>query len=162
MSNSRAGRKPKPTRLKVIEGNPGKRAIPEGVQAPPAAPDEPDWKGVFPGTRKGIGEVRQDARDEWRRIVPVLDGLGLLSTIDNSLLTDYCVCWSRLLECEREVATKGLTLIGERGARKNPAIEAAGQYRQQLRFYIGELGLSPSSRGRLQLPQIEGPDDDLD
>lgn len=157
------GTKPKPAVLKIIEGNPGKRAIKEGVKTPPVAPTQPDWKTVFTGTAKGIGQLREDAKDEWERIVPVLDHIGLLSTIDSTLLIDYCVCWARLLECEREISRDGLTLETERGWVKHPCTTVGSGYRTQMKFYIGELGLSPSSRGRLELPNggSRGGDDDL-
>jgi P27 family predicted phage terminase small subunit len=37
----------------------------------------------------------------------------------------------------------------------NPAVNAAAKYRQQLKTYVAELGLSPSSRTRLE---GKGPD----
>ena len=160
MSRGARGPKKKPPHLKVVEGNPGKRPIEEGVKAPPEAPDEPDWRAIFPGNAKGIGEVRKDAAREWAAVVPVLDKIGILSTVDRALLIDYCVCWARLLECERKISTMGLAVEGERGWMKNPHITAAGQYRTQLKSYIGELGLGPSSRGTMKPPEGRSGDED--
>ncbi len=158
---AQVGRKRKPPHLREIEGNRGKRPIKEGVKLPALAPSEPDWKLVFPGTTKGIGEVRDDAHNEWKRVVPVLDSKKLLATIDNTLLTDYCICWARLLEAERLVSREGMVLETERGWVKHPATTVAAGCRQQLKFYIGELGLSPSSRGRIDLPGGDDEGDDV-
>ena len=51
-----AGRKPKPTKLKLLAGNPGGRPLPENEPQPdPAIPDPPDW-------------MEGEALAEWRRI----------------------------------------------------------------------------------------------
>jgi P27 family predicted phage terminase small subunit len=100
-------------------------------------------------------EARQQQRDaaaEWKRVVPVLDRMGLLATVDGALLTDYCACWARLLQCERALAREGLIVQGQKGVVRNPHTTVAVGYRTALRGYIGELGLGPSSRGRLALP----------
>ena len=74
---ARPGPKPKPPALKLLEGNPGKRAIPDAPKPPPLAPPAPEWAKLLPGKRDVV--VRRDAATEWRRVVPVLDHLGLLS-----------------------------------------------------------------------------------
>jgi hypothetical protein len=67
------------------------------------------------------------------------------------------VCVARIDQCERRLSRDGLLLLGERGWQKNGASTVVGQYRQQLARYIGELGLSPSARGRITPP--DGDDD---
>lgn len=166
---TKPGPKPKPPRLKVIEGNPGKRPIPESPKPPPIAPREPTWSRILHGDAEDVRQARRDARAEWRRVVPVLDGLGLLTQVDALTLTDYCVCWARLVQCERALSSEGLVVEvwqldadGETvrtAIRRNPKSTTANQYRSQLRFYVGELGLGPSSRGRLA---IGGTDSDAD
>ncbi|MGW1277593.1 P27 family phage terminase small subunit [Streptomyces tsukubensis] len=81
--------------------------------------------------------------------------------MDTSTLTDYCVCIARIDQCEREISANGILMLGERGWQKNGATTIVGQYRTQLARYIGELGLSPSARGRLTPPE-NGDDDDDD
>lgn len=154
---TKPGPKPRPAHLKLLEGNPGKRSINPGVLLPPDAPQEPDWKEIFPGNRKGIGDVRSAAARQWRTFVPVLDARGVLTAVDSIILTDACVCAARLQECERDISARGLIVDGQKGPVRNPSISAAAQYRQQLKFYVGELGLGPSSRTRLTA--VEEPDD---
>lgn len=157
------GPAPKPFLQVVREGNPGKRPIEPGVVLPPADLEEPDWLETFPAVRaKDVQaanrRAREVARREWRRVVPVLKASAGLAEVDAQLVHDYCVCVARIDQCERELSTNGLLQLGERGWQKNGATTIVGQYRTQLRAYIGELGLSPSSRTRLTPPK--GGDDD--
>lgn len=153
------GPKPQAPALKLVKGNPGKRPIEMGVQVEPGIPPEPDWKALFPGSRKGVGDLRKDAKREWDRITPILDRQGLLTQLDWAVAMDYCVCIARLLECERVISIEGLEKWGSRGLMKHPAISSAAGYRAQLKSYIGELGLGPSSRGSMKSPG-EGPDEE--
>lgn len=159
------GPRPKPPLQVVREGNPARRPIREGVRLPPADLEEPNWQETFPpglddeDLRAVNTRCREVARREWRRVVPVLQHMAGLSNVDAQTLHDYCVCVARIDQCERAISTGGLLMRGERGMQKNGATTIVGQYRQQLARYIGELGLSPSARGRLTPPEA-GPDDD--
>lgn len=158
------GPRPKPPLQVVREGNPSKKPVREGVRLPPSELVEPDWQETFPTVRgdKALQDVnrrcREVARREWRRVVPVLKFTAGLAEVDTQTVTDYCICVARIDQCEREISRRGLLMQGERGWQKNGATTVVGQYRQQLARYIGELGLSPSARGRLTPP--EGDDDD--
>jgi hypothetical protein len=67
------GRKPIPTRLRLIRGNPSKRPIlPEPEPTLPSVPPEP------PPYLTGHGA------GEWRRLAPGLHRLGLLSVLDTA------------------------------------------------------------------------------
>jgi P27 family predicted phage terminase small subunit len=100
---------------------------------------------------------REVASREWARVVPVLQQMAGLTSVDRSTAVDYCVCVARLEWCERQLSIEGLVTMGQRGPCRNPLTTIASQYRTQLKAYIGELGLSPSARGRLTPP--EGGDD---
>jgi P27 family predicted phage terminase small subunit len=169
------GRKPLPPNVKELRGRgPGRdsggRRIPESPKLPPIAPREPTWSRVLVGDGEDARQARRDARAEWRRVVPVLDTLGLLTQVDALVLADYCVCWARLVQCERALSIEGLVVevwqLDKDGmrvrvqVRRNPKSATANQYRGQLRFYVGELGLGPSSRGRLAIGGTESDDDE--
>ena len=157
------GRNATPPALRVVQGNRGKRRV-RPSPTPPIdhdhAPDEPQWSELLPGDANE--EVRRHAAAEWDRVVPVLDVIKLLATIDLTLLTDYCLTWARLLQCERALALEGLVLEvhqldkdGNRvrtDIRRNPLSVTVKEYRSALRAYIAELGLGPSARGRIALP----------
>lgn len=104
---------------------------------------------------------RAIARREWRRCVPVLAKTAGLGVVDAAVLHDLCVVVARIDQCERDISRNGIWVPGERGAQKNPSTTAAAAYRAQLKTYIGELGLSPSARGRLA-PAPGGDDGDTD
>lgn len=160
------GPAPKPYLQVVREGNPGKKAIEPGVVLPPADLEEPNWLDTFPAVREKDAQAvnrraREVARREWRRVVPVLKHSAGLADVDAQLAQDYCICVARIDQCERELSMHGLLQLGQRGWQKNGATTIVGQYRTQLRAYIGELGLSPSARTRLSAPE-GGNDDDGD
>ena len=72
------GRKPKPTKLKVLEGNPGKQKLPRGEPEPDVCiPNPPDTLNEY-------------AIDEWNRITPILEGLGIISELTISAVIAYC------------------------------------------------------------------------
>jgi P27 family predicted phage terminase small subunit len=157
----------KPYLQVVREGNPGKSTPNPGLILA-AAKDlaEPDWQDTFPTIRgdKAAQEInrraREVARREWRRVVPVLQYTAGLAEVDKNLLHDYCVVVARIDQCERDLSTRGLLVLGERGWQKNGATTVVAQYRSQLRGYIRELGLSPSARASFVAP--EGGDDGND
>ncbi len=86
------GTKPKPTALKLLEGNPGKRPLPMNEPKPaPTAPKCPSW-------------LHKDAKKEWKRISTELERLGLLTQVDMAALAGYCEhSGSRKLEQTTEV-----------------------------------------------------------
>lgn len=105
--------------------------------------------------------ARLIARREWRRSIPVLEKTAGLSVVDQAVLHDLCICVARIDQCERDISRNGIWVPGERGAQKNPSTTAAAAYRQQLKTYVGELGLSPSSRTRLTPPEDDSDGDDV-
>lgn len=105
--------------------------------------------------------ARKVARDEWRRIVPLLHNAGLLTDLDSAVLTDYCRVWAELDACVRDIAVNGRWQRGERGAQKNPSTTVANQLRAQLKHYLGELGLTPPARDRLTTVSGDTAGDDV-
>lgn len=156
-----AAPRPKPALQVVRSGNPGHRPVKESVVLPPAVLSEPDWSETFltSGDQDETDRLRLIASTEWRRVVPVLTVSAGLGDVDRNVLHDYCVCVARIDQCERSLSRDGLMMRGERGWQKNGHTTIVGQYRQQLRSYVVELGLSPSAR--VKLPPA-GDDDDED
>ena len=151
------GRKPVPTSLKVIRGNPGKRPLNKNEPKPTlGAPGCPTWLSI-------------EAKAEWRRVVPKLDELGMLTKVDRAALATYCEAWATFVYAQREVHTHGIVVMAvetmsEDGSRiyvkptKNPAIIVARDAANLIRQFCAEFGLTPSARTRLELPEAE--DDD--
>lgn len=104
--------------------------------------------------------LRAIARGEWDRIVPTLVKSVGLAEVDQTVVQDYCLCVARIDQCERGLSRDGLLQLGERGWMKNGLTTIVGQYRTQLKTYIGELGLSPSSRTSIEPGGGDDDDDD--
>jgi len=132
----RTGRPPKPTELKLIEGNPGKRKLIAPPKAPPARPQCPSWLSDY-------------AKTEWHYIVPVLDELGLLTKVDRAVLAGFCEAVS-IFRAATEALNDSTILVKSSGRiAKNPVIQIQRDARRDMLAYAGALGLSPSDRGRL-------------
>jgi phage terminase small subunit len=72
------GRRPKPTRVKVLTGNPGKR---------PLNHSEPRPELSVPECPTQLGPV---AQQEWSRLVGELTKLRMLTNLDRAALGAYC------------------------------------------------------------------------
>lgn len=130
----KTGRKPKPFLLKIAEGNRGRRKLSPGVD-PPAGPFPP------PFPLDGI------ARSEWTRIT----GLAYwLRSTDAVAIADRCLCFQRVLEAEQDVRDRGTIVRTRNGKVANPSIRIARAYRISMQRYDAELGLTASSRGRVE------------
>lgn len=143
----------------VLEGNPGHQSqerLQGGLRLPPGAPEEPAWADRFPAVRgeKRATAVnrrcREVARAEWRRVVPVLDAMGMLAKVDHQVLVDWCTCVARVDQAERQISVEGMTMQGERGMQRHGAAILAQGYRTQMRKLMVELGLTPLARDTMR------------
>jgi P27 family predicted phage terminase small subunit len=138
---------PVPLRLKLLRGNPGKRAIrPEPEPArDPQCPDPPR-------------HVRGLAADEWWRVGPPLWSIGVLRVTDVAVLAAYCVQYARWIDAETLLArmadndpvASGLLIRSADGtARGNPLERIAARAAESMLRFASELGLTPVARSRL-------------
>jgi P27 family predicted phage terminase small subunit len=126
------GRKPKPPELRVFKGNRGHRIIPNTSKHTPQLPYAPRWLSSI-------------AKQEWRRISKELYTLVLLTTIDRAALEAYCQCYARWREAEEKVTIETFeTDTGYVG--QNPYINIAIKYVKEMRAFLVEFGMIPSSR----------------
>ena len=139
-ASPRTGTKPKPPAIKLREGNLGRRPInhrePQYPSTLPPAPDELD----------------QDAKAEWERGGALLVGQRVVTEGDLPILTMYCAVWSQWLQAQRALMQHGLMVVDDKGAAKiSPWFTVAEKTGLELRRVAAELGLTPSSRARLQV-----------
>lgn len=141
------GRKPKPTHLKLVTGNPGKRRLnpAEPRPASAAAPMPP-------------AELSEEARTEWRRVARLLHRLGLLTGADRAALAAYCQAYGRWRQAERALAemarrdplTGALMIKTAAGnAIQNPLVGIANKAMSDMVRYAAEFGMTPSARSRI-------------
>jgi P27 family predicted phage terminase small subunit len=143
------GRKPIPTTLKVLSGNPGRRPLNDREPTPmPGGPECPDW-------------LDDEAKAEWQRICAELQGMGILSTADRAALAMYCTAWSRWKMAEEQVRKFGpIVKSPEKGfPMKSPYLTIADQAMETMRKLMVEFGLTPSSRSRIRRPDDNAVDE---
>jgi len=142
------GTRPKPAHLKMLEGNPGKRRI----------PNEP--RPVCEKVPKAPTFITDLARQEWDRIAPQLYAMGLLTDLDVGPLAAYCQAYGRYVAAELAISeaaaadllTKGLMIKTSNGnAIQNPLVGTANKAARDMVRYASEFGLTPSARARLAL-----------
>ena len=140
------GRKPKPTHLKVVTGNPGKRQINENEPRPDLSIPTPP------------PHLSDEAKVEWGRVCDQLYRLKLLSDIDRASLAAYAQAYGRWVQAERALAkmaasdgvTKGLLVKTRNGnAIQNPLVGTANKAMADMMRYAAEFGMTPSARSRL-------------
>jgi phage terminase small subunit len=117
------GQNRKPTAIKLLEGNPGKRPLPEREPTPTVGtPRPPKW-------------LRKEARGYWRAAVKSLQDMGVLTMVDGPAL-------ARLAEAEAACVD---------AQRNHPEdwkrIMELAKFHAQL---MQQFGLTPASRGRVK------------
>lgn len=132
------GRKPKPTALKKLAGNPGKRPLNEAEPIPPS------------GVAACPTDLSPDAQTEWNRIAPDLIEMGVLSRIDTAALAAYCESWARWRDAERNLRKFGSVIKAPSGYPiQSPYMTIASKALEQMRKFLVEFGMTPSSRSRI-------------
>lgn len=140
------GRKPKPTHLKLITGNPGHQTLREDAIRPAIA---------FPMPPAFLSD---EAKVEWGRIGSELYALELLTSIDTAALAAYCqafAIWKSSVEALNAMAahdqlTKGLMIKTTNGnAIQNPIVGTINKAAADMVRYATEFGMTPSARSRL-------------
>lgn len=134
------GRKAKPTAVKELEGNPGKRKLnkqePKPETAIPACP--PHIKGV--------------ARTEWTRITTELHALKIIARIDRAALVAYCQAWADYVKACKKVEKEGEVIISDKGGMyQNPWVSIKNSSMDRLVKISAEFGMTPSSRARVKV-----------
>ena len=129
------GRKPKPSALKELEGNPGKREINTNEPRPvKKAPPCPKW-------------LEPDARKEWRRLAKQMEQIGILTEVDMTAFAGYCQAYARWREAQDEITRHGsIYKDGDGRIRPNPYIAIANQQMREIKSFAADFGLTPSNR----------------
>lgn len=145
------GPKPKPTSLRVFEGDPGnllgKRKGEMQPPAPPVLPPPPAW----------LGDIGKQA---WEQVAATLWRIGCLTENDQKLLSLYCEAWEEFFEARKEIETCGPTAYTDKGTcYQHPAVGRKNKAIQRIRQIGGDFGMSPTARVGLNLSPAEQLDD---
>lgn len=136
------GRKPHPTRLKELRGNPGKRPLNKREPIPPPFAD-----GGIPRILDGDTLAIQ----EWQRLAPMLAAAKQITEADRSALIALCLEWSRYLKARRNAARANFK--GEDGKGHSVWFSVQRHALTACMKLWPELGLTPSGRSRVHLAE---------
>jgi P27 family predicted phage terminase small subunit len=138
---AKPGPPPKPTSLKLIAGNPGKKPLPKNEVKP---------KIEMPTMPKHLAV---EARVEWERLGPVLVRLKLLTRLDRAAFAAYCQAWARHVEAEEQMAKASALAFTHNGYPiVNPWHTISKQSVEQMARFLSEFGLTPAARTRINAP----------
>jgi P27 family predicted phage terminase small subunit len=134
------GPKPKPTCLKILNGEPNKRRI--NFAEPKPSLKRPHCPSF----------LSKEAKKEWRRIAPQLERSGVLSKIDGAALAAYCTAWARWVDAERILQKSGVLVKAPSGfPMQSPLLAIANKAMHQMVKILTEFGMTPSSRSRIRI-----------
>ena len=132
------GRKPKPTALKVLKGNPGKRPLNDREPVPPKA------------TLKCPAWLLPEAKKEWKRLAPALEAMGVLTMADLTAFEGYCQAYARWKEAEAFITQHGSIFQTPSGyVQQVQQVSIAQQNLKIMQSFCSEFGLTPATRARI-------------
>jgi len=155
------GRRPLPTAVKDLRGNPGKR--PQNLNEPQIEVGDPEMP-------VGLSDA---AKKEWDAMVPHLKKMGVLTPVDRSALAGYCYAFDIWMRANEEIKQFGILLktpiMGRKGTaeegtivayitEKNPAVAIANEALKTKKSFLIEFGMTPASRSKLHVEKPKNPD----
>jgi P27 family predicted phage terminase small subunit len=141
------GKKPLPSNVHQLHGNPGKRPLNDREPSPPIG---------RPRMPKDFDAV---AQREWKRQAPVLRELGILTKIDHAMFEAYCQTYADWIKYTELAQKTPLVKTPSGRIRISPYMELADRALKNLRAIATEFGLTPSSRSRIKAEPPENEDE---
>jgi P27 family predicted phage terminase small subunit len=147
------GRNRKPTAVRKLQGNAGKRKLNHR---------EPKPKLGIPEMPRHLSKVAVLA---WKRLIPILMAMKILTVADGDALAAYCSSIAQWAMAEAAIAKYGILcaelepLTGVGVLKTNPAVRVKSDALRHMRSFESEFGLTPASRSKLQ---INADSDDAD
>ena len=132
------GRKPKPTALKLLEGNPGKHPLNAHEPIPPKGGLRcPSW-------------LLPEAKKEWKRLASSLEAMGVLTMADLTAFAGYCQAYARWKEAEEFITQHGSIFKTPSGyVQQVPQVSIAQQNLKIMQSFCSDFGLTPATRARI-------------
>lgn len=115
--------------------------------------------GAFGALPRCPAHLNSVARKEWRRLASTLHSIGVLTVADRAALAVYCQTYSRWVEAEEKLASTPMLLKTPSGyVQQSPWLSVANKQMELMARYMGELGLTPVARARLDIGQLNSMD----
>jgi P27 family predicted phage terminase small subunit len=128
----RRGPNPKPAPLRAIEGNRGKRRIPNEPQAEPGPCEAP-------------AHMIAEARAVWDRLAPELESMGLLAPRYMEAFEVFCNATVAYRRAAVLVARAGPVIERDGQVVSNPASREFARYASLMRAFGSDFGLTPAA-----------------
>jgi P27 family predicted phage terminase small subunit len=135
------GRKPKPTHLKLVAGNPGRRELNEDEPIPEGDLDAPpDW-------------LTERQQESWRYAIANAP-TGLLKRLDRSVLTAFVIAEDMHRDASQMIAKYGAVVKapGTGVPMQSPYVSILNKQAVIMMRASSEMGFTPSSRSRVKVP----------
>ena len=137
------GRKPIPAAIKIHEGNPGKRPIPEEPKPAQGLPLPPDT-------------LDDCAKEIWNDVLRTMGGTGAITLAEATILELFSATYSNYKKAESMVEVSGFALkvVGKDGKvtwKPNPFCSEMHRFRDAATKLLIELGMTPVARARIGL-----------
>lgn len=135
-----AGRHPKPTVVKMLEGNPGKRAL---NMNEPVCTDPP----VMPQ------HIFEDAlaAEKWDEVLAAMPP-GVYARLDVAMLAQYAQAYAMMIRAGEQIREEGFTAATAEGVKTHPAVTVWLGMSQTVARCASQLGLVPTARSKLNVP----------
>jgi P27 family predicted phage terminase small subunit len=144
------GPAPKPTAIKKLMGNPGKRKLNDAEPQPiPGVPTCPD-------------HLDETAKREWNRLIPILQGMRVLTEADYIALGNLCQAYSIMIAAQRQMNKTGILYKTQSGyIQQSPLLNIISAQSTIVHKLLTEFGLTPASRTRIAVTAPK-PDEEQD
>ena len=136
-----SGPPPKPTALKVLEGNKGKQKLntKEPKPLPVHSIKAPEWLSKY-------------AKEFWQKYVPMLVRLGLYTEADESAMILLSESYADFRECLLVTQADGRTFLTEKEYTvQRPEVAILRKARKDMESLLAHFGMTPASRSRLMV-----------
>lgn len=143
------GRKPTPTALKLIAGNPGKRPINTDEPQPRSdLTQAPDW-------------LTDRQRATWIEVVELAPA-GLLKDIDASVFTVWVIAFDLYQEASEKLSRTGMLIKAPNTGvpMQSPYLAIVNRQAQIMMKAAAEMGFTPASRSRVVVKRDAAKDAD--
>lgn len=126
------GRPRKPTAQRILEGNPGKRRLPEEPDIPPSTGETPSF-------------IPREAKVLYEEFLPQLGTVMGITKADEPAAILLASTWGIAMKALRKLEREGLVIEGT----KNPAAQIWKDNAALCMQMLSKFGMSPVDRARL-------------
>jgi|GEM_PF-3652205 len=131
------GRPPKPAKLKVLQGNPSRRPIPDEIEITKQEIETPEY--LTPPQKKKFNEIVSHFRKS-----------QLLELVDADLVAEYAILCCEWLNIQKQIHKHGLIFTDANGVPyTTPLLDKSLKLLDSMRRYKEVLGMAPAYRAKL-------------